>query len=134
MIPQVKKKIPMKRFAFVIRNLRKFMKKKSNHKTYGDRKKRYKKRFCYGCGKTGHFIADCSREKKKNKYNKDDDKKNKNKKRGEAYLGEEWESIDYSDSSDDEKKKKGATNIAIHSLFITNHDLPRLGFTTKTLP
>ena len=30
--------------AFVIRNLRKFMKKKSNRKTYGDGKKRYKKR------------------------------------------------------------------------------------------
>jgi len=99
--------------AFVIRNLRKFMKKKSNRKTYGDGRKRYKKRFCYGCGKTGHFIADCPKEKKKNKYNKNDNKKNKGKKRGEAHLGEEWESND-SDSSDDEKKKKGATNIAIH--------------------
>ena len=34
--------------AFVIRNLRKFMKKKSNRKTYGDGKKRYKKRFAMG--------------------------------------------------------------------------------------
>jgi hypothetical protein len=34
--------------AIVIRNLRKFMKKKSNRKTCGDGKKRYKKRFCYG--------------------------------------------------------------------------------------
>ena len=79
------------------------------------------------------MIADCPKEKKKNKYNKVEDKKNKGKKRGEAHLGEEWESND-SDSSDNVKKKKGAANIAIHSLFITNHDLPRLGFTTKTLP
>ena len=75
--------------TFVIRNLRKFMKKKSNRKTYGDGRKRYKKRFCYGCGDTGHFIADCSKEKKKNKYNMDEDKKDKGKKRGEAHLGEE---------------------------------------------
>jgi hypothetical protein len=31
--------------AFVIRNLRKFMKKKSNRMTYGDGRKKYKKRF-----------------------------------------------------------------------------------------
>jgi hypothetical protein len=74
--------------AFVIRNLRKFMKKKSNRKTYGDGRKRYKKRFCYGCGKTGHFIADCP-EEKKHKHDKDKDKKNKGKKKGEAHLGEE---------------------------------------------
>jgi hypothetical protein len=49
--------------AFVIRNLRKFMKKKSNCMTYGDGRKRYKKRFCYGCGKTGHFIANYPKEK-----------------------------------------------------------------------
>jgi hypothetical protein len=75
--------------AFVIRNLRKFMNKKSNSKTYGDGRKRYKKRFCYGCGKVGYFIADCPDEKKKNKHDKDEDKKNKVKKKGEAYLGEE---------------------------------------------
>ncbi|XP_066361187.1 uncharacterized protein [Miscanthus floridulus] len=65
--------------AFVIRNLRKFM-KKEQPQDYGDGKKRYKMRFCYGGGQTSHFIADCSNEKKKNKYNKDEDKKNKGKK------------------------------------------------------
>jgi hypothetical protein len=74
--------------AFVIRNLIKFMKNNSNHKTYGDERKRYKKRFCYGCGKVGHFIADCPDEKKKNKHDKDEDMKNKVKKKGEAHLGE----------------------------------------------
>ncbi|XP_066361179.1 uncharacterized protein [Miscanthus floridulus] len=79
--------------AFVIRNLRKFI-KKSNCKTYGDGKKRYKKRFCYGCSQTGHFIADCPNEKKMHKHDMDEDKKNKGKKRGVAHLGEEWESND----------------------------------------
>ena len=69
--------------------------------------------FCYGCGKTRHFIADCPTEKKKHKHDKDEDKKNKGKKRDEAHLGEEWE-LNKSDSSDDEMKKKGAANIAIH--------------------
>ena len=99
--------------AFVIRNLRKFMKKKSNRKAYGGGRKMYKKRFCYGCGQTDHFIADCPNEKK-HKHDKYEDKKNKGKKRGEAYLGEEWESND-SESSDDEKKK-GAANITSNAL------------------
>ena len=78
--------------AFIIRNLRKFMKKKGHQK---------KKRFCYGCGQTGHFIAECPNMKDKNKYNKNNDKKYKGKKKGEAHLGEEWISND-SDSSDEE--------------------------------
>jgi hypothetical protein len=113
--------------AFVIRNLRKFMKNKSNQNTYGDGKKKYKKRFCYRCGKTSHFIADYPKEKNNNN-NKDDDKKNKGKKKGEAHLGEEWKSNDDSDSSDDEKKK-GAANIAIH-----HSSSPIMNFPDSTSP
>ncbi|XP_066347776.1 uncharacterized protein [Miscanthus floridulus] len=59
--------------VLIIRNLRKFIKKKSNRKTYDDGKRRNKKRFCYGCGQTSHFIADCPNEKK-HKHDKDEDK------------------------------------------------------------
>ena len=116
--------------AFVIRNLRKFMKKKSNCKTYGDGKRRFKKRFFYGCGQIGHFIAVCPNEKKKHKHDKNEDKKNKGKKRGEAHLGEEWESSDSNSSYDEKKKKKkGAANIAIH-----HSSSPTMIFPNSTSP
>ena len=74
--------------TLIIKNFRKSIKKKSNQKTYINGKRRNKKRFCYGCGQTSHFIADCPNEKK-HKHDKDEDKKNKGKRRGEAHLGEE---------------------------------------------
>ena len=87
MIPQEEEE-SNEEVALIIRNFRKFIKKKSNQKTYGAGKRRSKKRFCYGCGQTNHFIADCPNKKKKHKHDKDEDKKNKGKKRGEAHLGE----------------------------------------------
>jgi hypothetical protein len=63
--------------------------------------KRTSKRPCFGCGKEGHFIAECPNIKVRRRgTNKND--KNKKKEVGEAHLGEEWESNDDSSDSDDE--------------------------------
>jgi len=60
--------------VLLIKGFRKFMKKKSYKKSYGDDKKRSKKRPCYECGKVGHFVADCpikkAREEEERSKNK----------------------------------------------------------------
>jgi hypothetical protein len=63
--------------------------------------KRTSKRLCFGCGKEGHFIADCPNIKVRRRDTKKYDKKKK-KEVGEAHLGEEWDSNDDSSDSDDE--------------------------------
>jgi hypothetical protein len=61
--------------------------------------KRTFKRPCSGCGKEGHFIAECPNVKlRRRDTNKFD--KNKKKEVGEAHLGEEWDSNDDSSDSD----------------------------------
>jgi hypothetical protein len=61
--------------------------------------KRTSKRPCFGCGKEGHFIAECPnikvRRRDTNKFDK-----NKKKEVGEAHLGEELDSNDDSSDSD----------------------------------
>ena len=74
-----------------------------------------KKRTCYNCGSTDHFIAKCPHEIKENKYKKEkkEDKANRRKSKknmGEAHIGHEWDSSIESSSEEDEK----VTTIAIH--------------------
>jgi hypothetical protein len=95
--------------AMLVRNFRRFLKKKKERMSKGGPSKPYKKRFCYGCGDIGHFIADCPNKNMKQK--KYDNKKYKGKKSGEAHLGEEWDSND--ESEDEDKGKKGVASIAI---------------------
>jgi hypothetical protein len=73
-----------------------------------------KKRTCYNCGSTEHFVAKCPYKKKENNYKRDNkESKHEHKKRnnqiGEAHIGHEWDST--KESSD--KDVKVAT-MAIH--------------------
>ena len=63
-------------------------------------------------GETSHLAADSPNKEKKSRYNKQSDKKYKDKKRGEAHLGQEWQSDSDSDDDDDNEKKSVAA-IAI---------------------
>jgi hypothetical protein len=79
--------------------------------------KRTSKRPCFGCGKEGHFIAECPNIKVRRRgTNKND--KNKKKEVGEAHLGEEWDSNDDSSDSDDEV---GLATISIGEPIKTSH-------------
>jgi hypothetical protein len=78
-----------------------------------------KKRACYECGQTGHFIVDCPNKKEqeaKKDYKKDKFKKGGKikgyfkKKYGQAHIGEEWNSNEESSSSEEEEE---VANIAI---------------------
>jgi hypothetical protein len=71
-----------------------------------------KKRTCYNCGSTQHFIVLCPREKKENKQYKKEGRKgfdNNRKYRGEAHIGHQW---DLSKDSSNKEGEKVAT-IAI---------------------
>jgi hypothetical protein len=80
-----------------------------------------KKRTCYNCGSTEHFIADCPNEKRENKNDKGKgsykrDQKPHHKRRNysrEAHIGHEWNTGD--ESSSGEEGKKIAT-VAIKKL------------------
>ena len=78
--------------SLVMRNFKKFMKKKF-HKKDGYDKKKPNHRRCYECKELGHYIADCPRLKNKdNKEKKYKEKSKDFKKRyqGRAHVGEEW--------------------------------------------
>jgi hypothetical protein len=73
--------------ALLVRNFKRFLKMKKDKMGRNGGNKPYKKRFCYECGDVGHFVANCPNKGKKSRYNKQSDKKYKDKKRGEAHLG-----------------------------------------------
>jgi hypothetical protein len=101
-----------------IKTFKEFVRKNDKYQRKG------KKRACYECGQTDHFIADCPN--KKDKFKKGGKKKGyfKKKKYGQAHIGEEWNSDEESSSSEEEEE---VANIAIQStsssqLFANLHD------------
>jgi hypothetical protein len=74
-------------------------------KEYPNKNKTRGKHSCFKCGKTSHFIAQCSNndnDKGQEKHGKREKKKNYRKVKGEAHLGKEWDSHCSSSDSDDE--------------------------------
>jgi hypothetical protein len=74
-----------------------------------------KKRTCYNCGSTEHFVAKCPYENKDNNYKKDKKESKREHKKsykqvGEAHIGYEWDSTRESSSDEDEK----IATLAIH--------------------
>jgi hypothetical protein len=93
--------------ALFIKKFNKFIKKRRPYK--GERKEKPRsKRVCYNCGKNGHFIAQCTYQRKEEENNKikkfdkgykKDKKYNKKKPYGQAHVGQEWNSSDESSKS-----------------------------------
>jgi hypothetical protein len=72
---------------------------------YPNKNKARRKRSCFKCGKTGHFIAQCpdnDDDQEQEKHGKREKKKVYKKAKGEAHLSKEWDSDCYSSDSDDE--------------------------------
>jgi hypothetical protein len=82
-------------------------------KEYPNRNKTKGKRFCFKCGKTDHFIANCpdnDSDQGQEKSGKKEKKKNYRKAKGEAHLGKEWDSDCSSSDSGDEGLAASAFN------------------------
>jgi hypothetical protein len=115
-----------------MRKFNKLMKRGGFHNKNKDKDKiktkRTSKRPWFGCGKEGHFIADCHNVKvRRRDTNKLDKRKHKKKEVGEAHLGDEWDSNEESSDSDEEvglATKSIAHTITKSSLFgdLTNDE------------
>jgi hypothetical protein len=82
-------------------------------KEYPNKNKAKGKRSCFKCGKTGHFIANCSdntNDQEQEKSGKREKKKASKKAKGEAHLGKEWDSDCSTSDSDDEGLAASAFN------------------------
>jgi hypothetical protein len=82
-------------------------------KEYPNKNKTKGKRYCFKCGKTGHFIAQCpdnENDQGQERHGKKEKKKSYKKAKGEAHLGKEWDSNCSSSDSDDEGLAASAFN------------------------
>jgi hypothetical protein len=81
-------------------------------KEYPNKNKTRGKCSCFKCGKTGHFIAQCTDNDNDQGQDKSEkrEKKNYRKAKGEAHLGKEWDSGCSSSDSDDEGLAASAFN------------------------
>jgi hypothetical protein len=82
-------------------------------KEYSNKNKAKRKRSCFKCGKTGHFIAQCpdnENDQGDERHGKRENKKVYKKAKGEAHLGKEWDSDCSSSDSDDEGLAASAFN------------------------
>jgi hypothetical protein len=94
--------------ALVMNHFKSSLKGSKNHNV-----KSKGKGVCFKCGKTGHFIANCSNNDDDHEQDKNG-KKVEKKKKGETYIGKEWNSDSNSSNSNDE----GLANIAFDKFSI----------------
>jgi hypothetical protein len=110
-----------------IKKFNKYIKKRRPYKRDGIEKPR-SKRVCYICSKNGHFIAQCTYERKEevndkkkkfDKFYKKDKKYIKKKPYGQDHVGQEWNSSDESYESE----SVDLTTIAIKGKALSSKSL-----------
>jgi hypothetical protein len=75
------------------------------------------KRSCFECGKTDHFIAQCTNNENDQVQEKKGKKKFYRKTKGEAYIGKEWDS----DCSSSDEEGLATSAFDKSSLFPNEH-------------
>jgi hypothetical protein len=82
-------------------------------KEYPNKNKSNRKRSCFKCDKTGHFIAQCpdnDNDQTQEKHGKREKKENYRKAKGEVHIRKEWDSNCSSSDSEDEGLAASAFN------------------------